>query len=233
MAHDYTKDFFKVWAADNLIYGPIDLSTLQQWVQESRVFGTTWVHSQMDDAWRQAREIPPLLEPLRGAHGSATETRAVGNPIEPDELRPFSVFAGLSHELLEQFIHFSELCQAEADHIILKKGDPGDAVYFILAGEVRARLMIGREDKTLNRIPAGQFFGEMSMFTQAPRSADVVAIHSTRLMRVSSQAFLLLIKEVPALAAPFLFSMAAVMAHRIAETNQNLQKQVASEFVWR
>jgi CRP-like cAMP-binding protein len=103
----------------------------------------------------------------------------------------------------------------------------------MLTGEVRARLMISYEDKTLNHIPAGQFFGEMAMFTQAPRSADVVAVQSSRLMRVSNQAFLQLIKELPALAAPFLFTMAKMMAHRISETNSNLQKQVTSEFVWR
>jgi CRP-like cAMP-binding protein len=119
------------------------------------------------------------------------------------------------------------------DEVILKKNDPGDAIFFILSGQVRVRLVIGREDKTLNKIPAGQFFGEMAMFTQAPRSADVVAVEATRLMRVSNQAILQLIKDVPSLAASFLFTMASIMAHRISETNSNFQKQVAGDFVWR
>lgn len=230
MTHEH--DSFKVWATDNMIYGPIDFPTLVQWVEEGRVLPQTWVHSEQANAWHHARQLEPL-RPFLQAQADTPMTTAPAGQIRPEELRQFSVFASLSNDLLEQFTHYGELCEVPAGATILKKATPGDAVYFVLSGEVRARLIIGREDQTLNRIPAGQFFGEMSMFTQAPRSADVLAVQPSRLMRVSSQAFLRLVKEVPALAAPFLFNMANMMAHRISETNSNLQKQVAAEFTWR
>src|SRR4051812_38743850 len=229
MTHE--NDTYKVWAADNMIYGPIDFATLREWVSEDRVLSDTWIHSERANAWYHAKEIDALRSHLHA--GLPTAQPVHGGVIHAEELRQFSVFAGMSNELLEQFIGFAELCEARPDDVILKKGDPGDAIFFILSGKVRVRLIIGREDKTLNKIPAGQFFGEMAMFTQAPRSADVVAVDASRLMRVSNQAFLQLIKEVPSLAASFLFTMASIMAHRISETNSNFQKQVAGDFVWR
>lgn len=227
----HQNDTYKVWAADNMMYGPIDFATLREWVSEDRILSDTWIHSERTNAWYHAREIDALRPHL---HSRLPVTAPIsGGVIHPEELRQFSVFAGISNELLEQLIGFGELCEPPPDQVILKKGEPGDAIFFVLSGSVRVRLMIGREDKTLNKIPAGQFLGEMAMFTQAPRSADVVAMGATRLMRLSNQAFLELIKEVPSLAATFLFTMASIMAHRISETNSNFQKQVAGDFVWR
>ena len=225
------SDTYKIWAADNMIYGPIDFPTLRDWVSENRILADTWIHSERANAWYHAREIDALRSHLNVGQGLVQSVH--GGAIHAEELRQFSVFAGMSNELLEEFIGFGELYEALPGDTVIKKGEPGDAIFFILSGQVRVRLVIGREDKTLNNIPAGQFFGEMAMFTQAPRSADVVAVDATRLMRVSNQAFLQLIKDVPSLAATFLFTMASIMAHRISETNSNFQKQVAGDFVWR
>src|SRR5437867_1765887 len=112
MARENTNDLFKVWAMDNIIYGPIDFATLRQWVAENRVLPETWVHSQCDNAWRQARQIATLRDALQTANGTADLPCAAGSAIAPEELRQFSVFSGLSNELIEQFIRFTELYQA-------------------------------------------------------------------------------------------------------------------------
>ena len=114
----------------------------------------------------------------------------------------------------------------------LKKGDPGDAFFLVLEGSVRVRLRIGREDRTLGIIPAGQFFGEMAMFNRAPRSADVVAESDARLFRLTAESFLAMTRENPGLAAPILFALAGAMANRVSEANQQLQREVTSGFAW-
>ena len=91
----------------------------------------------------------------------------------------------------------------------------------------------GGEEKTLARITKGEFFGDMAMFTQSPRSADVVAEGETRLLRFGAESFRLLIGQNPAAAAPMLFGIAGSMAHRIMEDNHRFQREVAAEFVWR
>jgi hypothetical protein len=42
-----------------------------------------------------------------------------------------------------------------------------------------------------------------------------------------------LVNQLPELGAPFLFSIARMMALRIAERNKSYQKEMASEFLWR
>ena len=230
-----SQDSFKVWATDNLIYGPIPLDTLIQWAGENRVLADTWVHSQAENVWRLAREIPPLRRQFAPGVDTAFLLAQIqaSHDVQPEELRRFSLFSSLSNAELKQFIAFGQLCEAAPGVVILKKGDPGDSFYLVLTGEVRARLVVGLEDKTLGQIPAGEFFGEMAMFNQAARSADVVAVQPARLLRMSSEAFQLLIKQLPALAAPVIFAIARVMAGRISQDNQRFQREVASEFVWR
>ena len=228
------QDLFKVWATDGMVYGPVDLPVLIQWVREGRVQGDTWVHSPSDNAWQQAREVGLLTEHFDQTDvGNALIERLQADDAAVEELRQFSVFAGLSNEELDQFIHFGEICLAQPGELIIKRGDPGDSLFFLLSGEVRARLLVGLQDTTLGQIRAGEFFGEMAMFRQAARSADVVAQTESRLLQMTAQAFQQLIQQSPQVAAPVLYDIAKVMAHRISEDNRRIQRETAAEFVWR
>ncbi|MDA1274793.1 MAG: cyclic nucleotide-binding domain-containing protein [Verrucomicrobia bacterium] len=227
---------YKVWACDNMVYGPIQESVLVQWIGEERILPNTWIHSGADNTWRQASSIDALREhfsALKHEAASLNWKSGSGQAIRPDELRQFEVFSSLSDSDLDQFVRFGELLQIPANELIIKKGDPGDAVYFVLSGEVRVRLLVQYDETKLGVIKSGEFFGEMAMFTQSPRSADILSESDTRLLRLSAEAFLLLIKQVPALAGPVLFAIARVMAGRIAETNSRLKNEVAAEYVWR
>ncbi len=231
------EETFKVWAEDNMVYGPIDLPTLIRWVQENRVLAETWVHLPAEDRWEQARALAPLRPYFTSAPAAAP---AAGAPAGSDqvsspELRQFDVFSGLADHELEQFASFGELQAAEPPALVLRQGDPCDAIYFILAGTLRVRLLIGvnREDTTLCRISAGEFFGEVGMFQQSTRTADVMAETPARLLRVTANAFQLLAKETPHLAAPILFAIARTMARRIAEDNQRFYREATSQFLWR
>jgi CRP-like cAMP-binding protein len=130
---------------------------------------------------------------------------------------------------LEQVLRFGELYIVPPHSCIIRKGDPGDAIYLVLSGEVRVRLVIGMEDKTLATIRPGQFFGEMALFNDSPRSADVVAVTETRLMRITRHAFRLFMEEIPELASPIFYNLA--MADRLVAANKRYQLDTATEFV--
>jgi hypothetical protein len=227
---------YKVWALDNMVYGPIDLTTLIEWVQEGRVLPETWIHTTshgngLAGDWWRAKDIAPL----RGHFIGVADTTYIPRlgAVRPEELRQFSLFSGLSTDDVTQFLHFSKLHEASPGEIIIKKGTPCDAAYFVVSGEVRARLLVGFEDITLARIGPGEFFGELGMFIQSTRTADVLADAETRLLRVTAQAFQLMIRQIPRLAAPLLFVISKSMAHRIADDNRKLQREVASGFLWK
>ena len=42
---------FKIWGVDNVVYGPVDLTVLVDWVREERVVARTWIHVGPEDRW--------------------------------------------------------------------------------------------------------------------------------------------------------------------------------------
>ena len=60
MQTDSAAAVFKVLSSDNLIYGPIDLATLGQWVRERRVQRDSWVHWETANNWVAAGSIDDL-----------------------------------------------------------------------------------------------------------------------------------------------------------------------------
>ena len=227
---------YKVWACDNMVYGPITQTVLLQWIGEERILPNTWIHCGTENTWRQASSIDALREHFSTIKHETTPLNwkaSSGETIRPDELRQFDVFNSLSDADLDQFVRFGELIQIPSDELIIKKDDPGDAIYFVLAGVLRVRLRINYDETVLGQIKSGEFFGEMAMFTQTSRSADILSESETRLFRLTAEAFLLLVKQLPALAGPVLFAIARVMATRIAETNQKLKSESATQYLWR
>jgi len=208
---------------------------LIEWVKEARVFPKTWVLAKQRNRWCPADTI----ETLRPYFLNASVATIV--PPEPkstvdvsaEELRQFSAFSGLSNHQLDQFIQFGELIETAVGQLVIRRDDPSDSLFFLLSGQLRARLIVGYEDKTLGRVKAGDCFGEIAMFVQKPRTADVITETEARMLRVTSEAFLLLMTQLPQIAAPILFGMARVMAERVSERNQQFQRDVASEFLWR
>lgn len=226
---------YRVWACDNQVYGPVTASTLLEWIQDGRVFHDTWLFLEHGGQWRQAGDIAALQHHFQPGEG----TQILLNRVEAAagvclaDLRQFNIFAGLSAGQLLKLLQLAEFQEAAPREPIIRRRDPGDSIYLVLSGSVRARLEVGGDERVLARIQAGEFFGELSMFTHSPRSADVVAEEETRLLRFTAEAFQKLITEDPAAAAPLLHGIASDLAHRIVDDNQRFQKEVAAEFVWR
>ena len=235
MSNNNDGEMYKVWAHDNQVYGPIDLPVLLQWTQEGRILGRTWIYLETANEWRPAKNVEPLKDHLPPGEETKFLERqgADGEGITPQELRQIAILSPLSNQALARLIELGELQCPEKGQTVITKGAPGDAVFFVLAGNLRARLLVGLEDRTLARITTGEVFGEMAMFTQSSRSADVVAEQNVRLLRLGAESFRHLIGENPEAAAPMLFAIARLMANRIRDHNSRFQREVASEFLWR
>ena len=68
---------------------------------------------------------------------------------------------------------------------IVKLGDKGVGFYLVLEGKANVR----KENRSLATLGPGQFFGEMALFDEQPRTADVVAESPTRVLVLSSWEF--------------------------------------------
>lgn len=95
------------------------------------------------------------------------------------------LFKDFSVDELVAVIHGLNLITFEAGDIILTEGDPGDSMYMLTAGTVKAvkRNAAGRQ-VAVNELSEGAFFGEISILTGKPRSATVVATSHCELLEL-------------------------------------------------
>jgi CRP-like cAMP-binding protein len=69
--------------------------------------------------------------------------------------------------------------------IILRQGDPGDSLYMLTSGRVRAFVKNAQgKQAPLADLAEGAFFGEMSILTGKPRSASIVAVTDCELLEL-------------------------------------------------
>jgi len=110
--------------------------------------------------------------------------------------------------------------------VIFAEGQPSDGVmYFIFSGELLVSKTINGEQRGLRTMKDGEFFGEMALVNNRPRTATV-RVHSAvaKLGGIDRRAFGLLGKTKPA----FLFSLLRTVAARVADAEERLSKLVSA-----
>ena len=222
---DATNDFC-IWGVDHIVYGPVELPTLIAWIKDERVLADTWIFIRRDEAWRRAGEITELQMFFRPkSTGAGNDSTEAG--LKPAVLRRVKILANLDDPQLIRFAKFMELLQVAQWTVIVKQGDHGDTMFLILEGELRVRLMVGSKETILTTLGPGDFFGDISLFDQGPRSADVVANVDGVVLKISASGFEKLAKEAPELATPFLLSTIRTLAARIRADNKRLRDSVS------
>lgn len=221
---------YSIWAADNVVYGPVELPTLVAWVQDERVLTDTWIFDGQNDRWRKAGHLPELQiffhKKPAGAAESEQPTWVYRKKVTPGMLRRVKALAEMNDNQLERFVHFMEPQDVRQWTQIVKQGDSDDGMFLVLEGELRVRLMINGKETILSTLGPGECFGEIALFDRGPRSADVLANKDSVLLKVSSEAFDKLRLEAPELAVPMLHSISRTLAGRIRADNKRIKDSV-------
>ncbi len=102
----------------------------------------------------------------------------------------------------------------QSGQIIVTQGTPGQAFYLILEGRVE----IIRDGQSLGAFGPGDFFGEMSLLDQAPRSATIRALEPTTCLMLSSWDFKALLERMPSIAIKLL----EVLSRRLRVADERL-----------
>jgi CRP-like cAMP-binding protein len=103
------------------------------------------------------------------------------------------------------------------DTVVVEEGLAGEYMYVIRTGRVKVTKASddGRE-KIMDFLEAGDFFGEMSLLDQAPRSATVRTLEVSQLMALSRVAFLDLLTRSPSLS----LAVIRVLTHRLRDADE-------------
>ncbi|HET7145915.1 MAG TPA: MFS transporter [Gaiellaceae bacterium] len=108
-------------------------------------------------------------------------------PTEPLELlRAISIFAPLPEAVLERLAAAASEVRVMPDATVFAQGDSGDRFYVVAEGT--ARVVADGAEKA--RPSAGDFFGEIALLRDVPRTATVTAVDALRLYALERDAFL-------------------------------------------
>ncbi|KXU84927.1 cyclic nucleotide-binding protein [Paraburkholderia monticola] len=111
-----------------------------------------------------------------------------------------------------------------AGQALFRRGEQADALYFIEHGRVEVALPLddGRSVR-LRSFGPGTVVGEMAVYTQQQRSADVIAEVPTRVRRLSTSALIELEQQHPAVAQQFHRFLVKIIAIRLAVVDESLR----------
>ena len=140
----------------------------------------------------------------RAAISLPRETEGSGADWVP-VLADVPLFQNLSRRHLKRVASLARMRRFAAGTPIVRAGDAGSAFYVLIDGGARVVTPKGRA----RRLGSGDFFGEMALFDDSPRSADVVAEGDVLAMTISRSAFGKVLRSEPALAQDLLRTLAA------------------------
>jgi signal transduction histidine kinase len=102
-------------------------------------------------------------------------------------------------------------------HIIFKEGDAGDGMYVVRSGGMQISALVGQgERKVLARLKPGDYFGEMAIIDNEPRSASAVTEGPTSVYFLPRELVLVLLERSPILAV----RLVREFSHRMREFNR-------------
>src|SRR5262245_53482536 len=105
-----------------------------------------------------------------------------------------------------------------AGHILFEELTPGDTLYIIIDGQVQvSRTFQDGERRVIREMGPGEFFGEMALLEDKPRSARVSTLTLTTFLTVTRQRFNTLIEQHPAVAINFLKVISAQLRRQYRE----------------
>jgi CRP/FNR family transcriptional regulator, cyclic AMP receptor protein len=116
--------------------------------------------------------------------------------------------------LLERYVH-----EYAAGEVIFREGEPGREMYVIQSGAVEISREISQRHQVLAVLHAGEFFGEMAIVNDRPRSATATIKDRARLLVVDSHTFEEMLRRKTEIA----LRLIKALAGRLERANQQVE----------
>lgn len=176
---------------------------VKYWITDYRQFNDTDARIRERIWYAFQREGLDFAYPTRTVYMARQEEESSTLVETQDEISErinnVSIFAPLSTDETKKIARGSRVRVFAHEEPIIREGQKGEAMYIIHRGSVSVQIREGNERKTINTLSVGDFFGEMSLFTGEPRTADVVADVETQVIEIQPSVLKPILEENPEL----------------------------------
>lgn len=142
---------------------------------------------------------------------------------EVELLRNIPLFAKLEPSKLKLLAFTAERITYEADQILFRQGDVGDAAYIIVEGSAKVLVDTDKGEIEVAQLARNDFVGEIAILCDVPRTATVQASTKTVTLRITKDLFFRLVAEFPEMSVEIMRELASRLEH----TTQQLREALA------
>lgn len=140
-------------------------------------------------------------------------------------LKGVPIFHELANRELKEIENIIHQRHFKANETIFYEGEPGVGMYIIQRGEVGIYSGKGTDSqKELAHLSSGDFFGDMALLNEEPRSATAVSLTDSHIFGLYRPDLFDLFERKPDLAFKVLTKLADMIALRLRRANEELQE---------
>lgn len=144
--------------------------------------------------------------------------------MDPSILKKVPLFEGLTGPQLQKVATVAQERQYKGSEFIFREGEVGQAMYIVVSGKVRiSKTVPGAGEEALAVLEKGQYFGEMAVIEDTPRSADAIAHIPCTVYEVQREKLDQLMFTDKELAYVLLWTFVRTLSERLRETNEKLR----------
>jgi CRP/FNR family transcriptional regulator, cyclic AMP receptor protein len=144
--------------------------------------------------------------------------------MEPTILKGIYLFEDLTETELTKVSQILATESYSEGTFLFREGDKGDKFYVIITGAVRiSQAISGTGEEALTILGKGDYFGEMALIDDSPRSADVIIHENSELLVISKKDFDELLFFDKEIAYKMLWAFVRTLSRRLRETNDKIK----------
>jgi CRP-like cAMP-binding protein len=138
---------------------------------------------------------------------------------EREFLKSVPLFSRLGEASLDSILRLTRRRRFRKDEVIFHEKEVGDSLFVILHGRVKVAIF-GDDGKevTLSILTDGDFFGELALLDQEPRSATIIAEEDCELLSLQRDDFTRALEQDPGMSA----ALIQVLADRLRKANHQI-----------
>ncbi len=137
-----------------------------------------------------------------------------------DALLQMPLFAEFSENEIDALLDLVQPLTVEGDTVLVRQDEPGGIMYIIVDGAVRVIHRRDGREFHLATLTIGDFFGEIALVDQGPRSADIVTMGPCVLLALEESVIRALAGVYPGAAFKFLIAVGRVLVERMRQGNK-------------